>query len=257
MQTPNSSFVHLLHTYSKYSLKSRVINWASKNDSHPPYAHVVQIGDPVLRVITKPADVDRITSTEIQNIINRMRIVLKNYDAFGVSAPQLGVPISIFAIQCTKQQLSRMESADISSNGITETPFKVFINPKIKVIGDTNVTGREGCCSMNQYTAVVTRHKEVIVSGYNESGEHVIWTAKDWNARIVQHEMDHLKGLLFVDKMQSPQSLEFSYWKRVNFKQGDFRLSFGGVPGWKQFSYLIPILLMIPIAPLLILFGKS
>ena len=105
---------------------------------------------------------------------------------------------------------------------------------------------------MNEYSAMVTRYKEVVVSGYNENGEFITWNAKDWNARIVQHEMDHLEGKIFIDKMQSPESLEFNYWSMVNNRGGNFRLSFGGVPGWKQYSYLIPIIIMIPLLPLII-----
>lgn len=256
MQAQSMSFVRALHTYSKYSLKSRVINWLSNSSLHPPYTHVVPIGDPVLRVATKDVDLDRITSNEIQKIINNMKLVLKRYNACGISGPQLGVPISIFAIQCTKQQLYWADKTEIISKGMTETPFKVFINPKIKLIGESNVTHREGCCSMNYYSALVTRHSEVIVSGYNESGKYETWTAKNWNARIVQHEMDHLNGYLFVDKMQSPQSLEFQYWKSVNAKQGNFRISFDGYTAFKKFSNFYP-LLFIPFVPLFIFFQQT
>ena len=73
MQAQSMSFVRALHTYSKYSLKSRVINWLSNSSLHPPYTHVVPIGDPVLRVATKDVDLDRITSNEIQKIIDNIQ----------------------------------------------------------------------------------------------------------------------------------------------------------------------------------------
>ena len=256
MHKVNVTFGHRLHTYAKHGLTARVLDsFSFKNNKEPPYLHFVQIGDPVLRTATKPVDVNRITSTETQHIINNMRIVLEDYDSFGVSAPQIGVPLRIFAMQCTEQQIYKC-SDSVNTKGMVETPFKVFINPKFKAVGETYIVQREGCCSMNQYSANVSRHKEVVVSGYNEKGEHVTWNAKDWNARIVQHEMDHLNGILFIDKLHSVESLEFNYWRLVNIRQGDFRLNFGEIPGWRQYLYVLPILFMIPVV-ILMAVGKS
>ena len=257
MQKVPIAFGHRLHTYAKHGRTARILNSLSfKNNVNPPYTHIVQIGDPVLRTATKPVDLNRITSTETQNIINNMRIVLEDYDAFGVSAPQIGIPLSIIALQCTEQQIIKCGSDSVNTKGMIETPFKVFINPKLKVVGESYIVEREGCCSMNQYTGNVSRHKEVVVSGHNEKGEPVTWKAKDWNARIIQHEMDHLNGVIFIDKLHSSESLEFTYWRLVNIKQGDFRLPFGEIPGWRQYFYVIPILCMIPVV-IVIAIGKS
>ena len=158
----------------------------------------------------------------------------------------------MFAMQVTEDQISKTDSEIVSSRGMVETPLKVFINPKIKTVGTEELVEREGCCSMNGYSAEVSRHKEVFVSGYNENGEYVNWHCKNWNARIVQHEMDHLNGTIYIDKVKSLDTLEFNYWKLVNMKQGELRLPFGGtsVAGWKQYIY--PILVMIPVVPLLL-----
>ena len=122
-----------LHTDSKNGLISSMANLlAPRSTSLPPFLHVVQIGDPTLRQICQPVDVNRMQSGEIQKLINNMKIVLKKYDAFGVSAPQLGMPITIFALQCTKEQISQTNDSDVAQRGMVETPFKVFINPKIK-----------------------------------------------------------------------------------------------------------------------------
>ena len=109
------------------------------------------------------------------------------------------------------------------------------------------IVRKEGCTSVNGYEADVSRHKCVHVTGYDENGKSVSWEAKNWNARMVQHEMDHLDGILFTDKMYSPESLSFKYWKTVNAKNGEFRLHFGGLPGWKQYYYVLPILVSIPL----------
>ena len=249
MQVASNYFIRCLHTNAKHGIIGRVSTFLSSSteSSGSVCSHVVQIGDPVLRKVAKPVDVDRLSSREVQNIVNQMRQILKKYDAYGISAPQLGVPLCMFAIQVTKRQLNQQDDETIKLAGIEETPFKLFINPEIKILGNETLVEREGCCSMNGYSAKVTRHKSVQISGYNEFGEQVTWKAKDWNARIVQHEMDHLNGILFTDKMYLPESLEFKYWKVVNTKNGEFRLHFGGLPGWKQYYYTIPILMTIPI----------
>ena len=123
-----------IHTDSKNGIVSSIANLlAPRSTSLPPFRHVVQIGDPTLRQISKPADINRIQSVEIQKLINNMKIVLKKYDAFGISAPQLGMPVTIFALQCTKEQISGTNDSDVAQRGMVETPFKVFINPKVKI----------------------------------------------------------------------------------------------------------------------------
>ena len=246
MQVASSYIIRCLHTNAKHGIIGRILSSSSENPNHV-LSHVVQIGDPVLREVAKPVDENRLSSSDVQIIINQMRQILKKYDAYGISAPQLGVPICMFAMQVTKHQLNQQDDESLKSTGMVETPFKLFINPEVKNVGNETLVEREGCCSMNGYSAKINRHKCVHISGYNEFGERVTWLAKDWNARIVQHEMDHLNGILFTDKMYTPDSLEFKYWKMVNAKNGAFRLHFGGLPGWRQYYYTIPILMMIPI----------
>ena len=236
-----------LHT--RIGIFKRVAAYIFGHRTQIPYSHVIQIGDPVLRTPTKPVDLDRINSPDIKRLLLNMKRVIDKHGAMGISAPQLGMALSIFAIQCTGdqiEQLERREKALTHSRGMSEIPFRVFINPKMKIVAAAEqVTHREGCCSLNEYSALVPRCREVIVSGHNERGDPVTFHAKDWAARIVQHEMDHLEGKLFVDKM-SAQSLEFNYWNLVNIREGDFRLSFGGVPGWKQYKW--PMLLIVVVS---------
>ena len=137
----------------------------------PPFDHVVQIGDPVLRVKAQNVNLDRLTSPEIKFLFRALKNSLERYDAVGVSAPQIGVPLRIFAIPC-----------------------KFFINPELKIINSESVADREGCCSIYGYSAIVSRAKEVEVRAFDETGQPFTWSAKDWASRIVQHEIDHLKG---------------------------------------------------------------
>jgi peptide deformylase len=80
-------------------------------------------------------------------------------------------------------------------------PLRVLINPTLRPIGDERVTFFEGCLSVAGFAALVERWREFEVSGLDERGQRVTWRARGWPARILQHEVDHLDGTLYVDRM--------------------------------------------------------
>ena len=97
------------------------------------------------------------------------------------------------------------------------------------------VSFSESCCSLHGFSALVPRYQRVEISALNEEGETVQWSPRGWSARIAQHEFDHLQGKMFIDGA-SLETLSFDYWKTVNNRQGDFRLSFNGIkPGVNKF----------------------
>ena len=75
---------------------------------------------------------------------------------------------------------------------------RILINPSFKVSDDTMIKEREGCCSMHGFSAIVPRSKEIVVSFLSEDGKQIVWRAKDWTARILQHEIEHLEGKVFI-----------------------------------------------------------
>ena len=117
---------------------------------------------------------------------------------------------------------------------------RIIINPTFNVTNEALISEREGCGSIHGFSAVVPRHKEIAVKFLTEDGEIILWRAKNWTARILQHEIDHLDGVLYIDKMVN-NTLMFNYWKSVNERSGQFSLSFGGMkPVSKFFSFFIP-----------------
>ena len=199
-------------------------------ENKPPFKHFVQVGDPVLRTKAKPVNFEQSNPKELQKIADSLRHVLDKYDGAGASAPQIGVPLRIMAIQCTESQLRGFEPRDLARRGMEPIPFTVVINPKISVLDDELVEDVEACCSVYGYNGAVKRHKEIELKGYELSGNKMKpWICKGWTARIIQHEMDHLDGVLYTDKLVSPQSLSFTYWDVVNHRKGRFKLSYGGV----------------------------
>jgi len=217
------------------SLKPKSIFSSQGKNQGPPYNHVVQIGDPILRQACDPIDPKDIKSPQIKNIIKCMKFALKRYDGVGISAPQIGVPAQISIIQLTKSQMNFWTDDQQKQMQMEVIPLKIFINPQLFVLDKSQVTFNEGCSSMHGFSALVPRYKKVKITGLDENGQEVEWVTGGWGARVAQHEFDHLQGKMFIDRAEL-QTLSFDYWKIVNSRLGDFRLAFDGIkPGINKF----------------------
>ncbi|KAG6457375.1 hypothetical protein O3G_MSEX010262 [Manduca sexta] len=206
------------------------LNWyarlsPARGKSTPPYQHVIQIGDPTLRKVCEPVPVDKIKTKEVQTVIQKLTFVVNKYEAFGMSAPQIGINMRIFVMQHTAKQLSRVPKVNAQMMGLITVPFTVFVNPTLKVLNYQKVVRAEGCESVQGYTAEVPRYKEVQITGYDQDGEPLSRTYKDWTARIAQHEMDHLDGKLYVDIMDK-KTLTCICWEEVNLSKGKVVIPF-------------------------------
>ena len=194
------------------------------------FSHVVQVGDPQLRSKSQEVPPDKIRSESVQRLISHMKTVMEKYDNVGISAVQVGIPLRIFVMQLTKKQLSMWPEEEARKMGIEPVSFTPVINPQIKVLNDTQITARETCSSVNGFSGLVRRNKEVRINCLDGNGNDSEMRVADWTARIVQHEFDHLEGQLYTDIML-PKSLSFSYWETVNKRNGDFRLGYSGISG--------------------------
>ncbi|CAH1646898.1 unnamed protein product [Spodoptera littoralis] len=208
----------------------KVLNWYARlSPAHgktiPPYDHVVQIGDPTLRKISEPVSIDKIKTTEIQNIIKKLEYVISKYGSLGMSAPQIGVNLRIFAMRHTVKQIASVPGELARLRGMEEVPFTVYINPKLKVVDYTKIIHSEGCESVQGYLADVPRYKAVQVTGLNAEGVEKSQVYKDWSARIAQHEMDHLDGKIYTDIMDR-KTLTCSCWEEVNLSKGKLVIPF-------------------------------
>lgn len=191
----------------------------------PPYHHACQIGDPVLREPAQIVESELIPTKEFQSLINLMIKTMRCYDACGLSAPQIGVPMQIFTAELTERQVRLSGPTMRKSMKLEPFPLKVFINPKLKIINHDKIVYEEGCVSTAGFVAEVPRFKEVLVTGLNAAGETQEWQAKYWAARIAQHEVDHLNGVLFTDKMDA-STLSLANWEEVNARRGRVKFSF-------------------------------
>ncbi|KAL2093069.1 hypothetical protein ACEWY4_010381 [Coilia grayii] len=183
--------------------------------SKPPYSHVCQVGDPVLRGQAAAVSPEEVGSAEVQQVIRTLVKVMRQMECVGLSAPQIGVPLRILAMEYPERMLVESSEASRRARGLEAFPLYVFINPELRVLDGRTALFQEACESISGFSASVPRYLSVEVSGLNENGEPVSWQASGWAARILQHEMDHLNGVLYIDRMDSKTFININ-WEEHN-----------------------------------------
>lgn len=178
---------------------------------------IVTVGEPGLRGIAREISAKEIRSPKIQTLIEYMRETVRDAPGVGLAAPQIGEPLQLAVIEDKAEYQKALSAADLAERGRTEIPFHVIVNPTIERLGQAAATYFEGCLSLPGFTALVPRAKEVRVSCLDDHGKTRIIEATGWYARILQHEIDHLHGMLYIDRMhpRSFSSLEnyTRHWK--------------------------------------------
>lgn len=148
-----------------------------------PYDHIVQVGDPILRLKSDPVPQQCIQSEEFKFLLKKMKTVMKDYNLVGMASPQIGISLRVFIISF-EEELKKKFTPEIYKCKEMETlPLTVFINPEIKVLNYEKMVFEEGCASISGFSAEVTRSREISISALNESGEMFTKTLKGWNAR--------------------------------------------------------------------------
>lgn len=176
---------------------------AKPPEKDPPHTAIVQAGHAVLRERAKEVPIEQIRTPEFQALLERMKESMRAAPGVGIAAPQIGVPLRVFLVEDREEYIARMAEVEVTERERTPVPLRVFINPKVTPIGKEKVTFFEGCLSVNGWSALVTRAREVSVEALDERGEKVSWRVRGWPARILQHEMDHLEGTLYIDRMHT------------------------------------------------------
>jgi peptide deformylase len=164
---------------------------------------IVQTGDPVLRKVARPMSVEEITSATTRHLIERMRDTMRAAPGVGLAAPQIGESIQLAVIEDRIDYLKDVSAEQLAERQRSPVDFHVIINPKLSIVGETTADFYEGCLSVEGFAAVVRRAENVRVECLNERAEPIRITAQGWYARILQHEIDHLNGTLYIDRMQT------------------------------------------------------
>src|SRR3954449_3241618 len=172
---------------------------------------VARMGHPVLRAKARPLEKSEIRSASIQKLIDDMLDTMREYHGVGLAAPQVHEGVRLFVAA-----LDHDEDDEKPEEG----PIAV-INPEITIVGAEVVDDWEGCLSIPDIRGRVPRAKEIKVRAYDRNGERIELHARDFPARVIQHETDHLDGVLFFDRMKTFESLTFldeysRYWAKEN-----------------------------------------
>jgi peptide deformylase len=164
---------------------------------------IVQVGDAVLRSQARQLSVDEIQSKEIQQLIEWMRHTMNDAPGVGLAAPQVGLPFQLAVIEDKREYMQDIPVEILKERERQPVPFHVIVNPRITSYGNRNVTFFEGCLSLGGFVALVPRSSQVIVECLDDRGEPQTIQASGWHARILQHEIGHLTGELYIDRMIS------------------------------------------------------
>ncbi len=162
---------------------------------------IVQTGATVLRSRAAEVTPEQLKSPEFQALVARMVAAMRQAPGVGLAAPQLGVPLRVFVVEDPEALQSSLSAVERAERLRVPVPLRVFVNPVVTPVGDEKATFFEGCLSVEGYAALVERFVEVEVQALDQHGAPVSWRVKGWPARILQHEVDHLDGTLYLDRM--------------------------------------------------------
>ena len=171
---------------------------------------VAHMGHPVLRAKARPLEASEIRSPGVQQLIDDMFETMAEYQGVGLAAPQVHKSVRLFVAGFPEPEDDE-EEPDI--------PQMALINPEITIVGRESTEDWEGCLSIPDIRGRVPRSRQIVVRAYDRAGKRIEIKASNFTARVMQHETDHLDGVLFFDRMESFESLTFleefgRYWSR-------------------------------------------
>jgi peptide deformylase len=162
---------------------------------------LVQVGEEVLRQRARELSREEILSAEIQQLMGHMRDTLRDAPGVGLAAPQIGEAIQLAIIEDLPEYSKAMTAEQIAERERAPVAFHAIVNPKLTAVGEEKAEFFEGCLSVNGYMALVPRYRRVRVECLDENALPRTIDASGWYARILQHEIDHLNGTVYVDRM--------------------------------------------------------
>ncbi|KAI8999508.1 peptide deformylase [Gaertneriomyces semiglobifer] len=162
---------------------------------------VLRAGHPGLRHKADAVKISEITSPKIQRVVTEMRQVFSSplTPLVGLAAPQIGHPLRIMAYQVTDKQL-------LKEKAMSPVPLTFLVNPELSILDQSPASSTvdyESCESIPHYNGLVSRADAVRVLAYDLEGNPITVNARGFLARVLQHEVDHLDGILYIDRMDT------------------------------------------------------
>ena len=162
---------------------------------------ILKLGNPILRQTARKLTKEEILSSEIQGLIPKMWDVMKNAGGIGLAAPQIGISIQLAVI--------KLESDSERYDNLENSEEFVIFNPKLEVIDEQKQGFWEGCLSVPGLRGYVERPRKLKIEFLNENADEKEVVVEDFLATVFQHELDHLFGFLYVDRLNSTKDLVF------------------------------------------------
>lgn len=162
---------------------------------------IVQIGKPVLRSRATEVPKEKLGTKEMDDLVAKMIATMRAAPGVGLAAPQIGVPWRVIVLEDRPDLMAKLNENEKKERERVAFGPRVFVNPVVTPIGEERAMFFEGCLSVRGYVGLVDRAAEVEVTGTDEKGAPQTWRVRGWPARILQHELDHLDGTLYVDRM--------------------------------------------------------
>ncbi|MDX2438657.1 MAG: peptide deformylase [Acidobacteriota bacterium] len=163
----------------------------------PRLLEVIRLGHPKLRSVAEPVPEDWFASGRLADLGQDMVRTMIEEDGVGLAAPQVAEGIRLFTYWVPE------------TDDEPELSPAVLVNPEIRPVGDDVEEGWEGCLSIPGLRGMVPRYRRLKVKARTVEGDPISLTADGFHARVLQHEYDHLDGIVFLDRMTSTQSLAF------------------------------------------------
>lgn len=164
-----------------------------------PAREVLRMGHPVLREKAKP--IEKTGTPELRQLVADMKETMAAKNGAGLAAPQIGVSQRVVIFGVDKNP--RYPDAE-------EVPFTVLVNPKLTMLTREVESDWEGCLSVPGMRGVVPRYTKLRYTGTDEEGNPIDRVAEGFHARVVQHECDHLDGILYPQRMQDMSTFGFT-----------------------------------------------
>ena len=164
---------------------------------------IVQVGHPVLRQRAKELSLVELASPRIQKLIEDMRDTMRAAPGVGLAAPQIGESLQLVVIEDPPELHTKLTPEQLAARERASVPFHVLVNPVLTIRTEEMVSAFEGCLSFSPFSMVVPRARKVRVEALDEHGQRVVKVATGWYARILQHEVDHLRGVVCIDRAET------------------------------------------------------
>ena len=161
---------------------------------------IAKLGNPVLRQVAKPVDLNDLAESAMQTFIDDMIETMRHEGGVGLAAPQVNRSIQIVVLEYAENERYPDE---------VSIPLTVLVNPVLSDYSQETKEGWESCLSLVDFRGLVPRSTTVTLNAYDRQGKKIQKTVSDFEAVVLQHELDHLKGFVFLDRMKDLTQLSY------------------------------------------------